>query len=171
MLFLYWDKNTNGFNKNNKFLSITDYSEFLVEDYKSLRDIKPKESILIEDFKSVASTIDQTPNIWMYKKLNEELVFNSFQLTEYFNSKNELFMEVIKTFPHLKYLLEEYIVFNGYLNMKSSKITGNQYYFDGKMRKTSFNLIFFKRLVTVLRLMLPPVFYIALKKLWDEFKH
>lgn len=171
IFFLYWDKNTTGFNINNTFLSITDYSKFLKEDYQSLKDIKPKESILIEDFKSLFSIIDQTPNIWMFKKANEELVFNNSQLIGYFKSKNKHFMEALKTFPHLRYILKEYVVYDNYLSMKSSKLTRDQYYFDGKMRERSFKHIFFNGLIKILRLLLPPIIYIALRTIRGKFKN
>ena len=161
----YWDKKSNGFNTDNTFLSITDISKFITNDYKNLKNVQSKDSILIEDFKSLESKIEQVPNIWMYKKMNNELIFNNFELTNYFYARDELFLEVITKFPHLKNLLDEYIVYNNYLSMKSKKTKGNQYYFDNKKRRTSLKVIFQPILYKSLYLTLPPFLVTFLKKI------
>ena len=161
----YWDKNTIGFNENTTFLSITDVSNFIINDYNQIKKIEPKESILVEDFKTLKSEIEQTPNIWMYKKNNRELIFNNFELTSYNESSDELFLEAITKFPHLKSLLDEYIVYNKYLRMKSKKIKANQYYFDNTKRKTSLQVRFLSLFYNTLNLTLPPFLKIFLKKI------
>jgi hypothetical protein len=166
IFLLIYERGNNKLKTNNNFSSITEISKFILKDKKFYYDqiiLDEIDTILVEDFKSTLAKIEQVPNIWMYKTLDETLVFNNFQLVELFDSGDRLFKEAYLNYPHLLELIKEYRTFNKYLLMKDTKLT--KFYFNGSKRKKILYVKILKYFVPLVISIMPPFFYNSLKKI------
>lgn len=161
----YWDKKTTEFSQKINFLSIADIPRLFILSNDLIHESNHTDSILVEDFKSFEISIQQTPDVWMYKTNSSELIFNKLQLVELFHSQNEVFIQALNKFPHLRLLLNEYAVYNKYLFMKTSKHESNSFYFNGRIRSVSLELIIKNFSSRLLFSIMPPALFRILKRI------
>lgn len=175
IFFYEKSRDDDNFRLNNTFSSIAYFSAYLSKtlnlegnyDFGNKYIDTPEKNlkILIEDFKSVRSGINQVPNLWGIKTAKNLVTFNS-------QSIQNIDLDTLEYWPHLKQLRTEYIVYNEYLkfsNQKKNDYIANKYYFDGTKRVNSIEKNRFVRLNKTLKKYMPGSVYRNLRKIANNF--
>lgn len=169
------NKNDNEFKINKSFSSIAYFPAHIIKslnietkyDFGKYDFHNPDKNlqILIEDFKSINSGINQVPDLWGIKTNNNLITFNKHTI-------NNVNPNIINTWAHLKELQNEYFVFDEYLkftNKKKNEYKSSSNYFDGKERHKSNFSFLLSTTNNILKRYLPTKIYIYLRKFVNKF--
>lgn len=170
VFFYEKNKTDESFKVNKTFSSIAYFPAYLSKSLKLKGSFDfgdkyidmPEENlkILIEDFKSIRSGINQVPDVWGLKTAEKLITYNKDNI-QTMDSK------ILEYWPHLKELQNEYVVYNEYLkftNQKKNNYKASKYYFDGTKRDISIKLWPIK-LNKVLKKYLPKIVYRYLRNI------
>lgn len=172
-IFFYTrNKQDSEFNINNNLTSLEYFPSYLIENLNLdskyyfpknyLENPKKNLEILVEDFMSLKSGINQVPDLWGIKSKKGFFIFDKDQI-------QTIDLNKINHWPHLVDLRNEYAVFNEYLkftNKKSNKYRASSFYFNGEKRKPR-KKTFIEQSNKFLKAILPPIVYRAIRKVYN----